>query len=223
MFLNADFEVITEDNPVPDHDYHVHLLSLPSRFYSLNKKIVPQENFLPRNSVLNKRWQKRLSAIKEKKVGIYWQGNVAHNNDHFRSIPLSMFGQLMSVENVKFVSLQKGVGAEQIVNFKFKKQLVDFASKENIEKEENIFEDTIAILRQMDLVITVDTAIAHLASTLEIETWILLPLRPDWRWFLNSDQTPWYKNTSLYRQKKIHTWGPVFNKVKEDLVIKFES
>ena len=164
-----------------------------------------------------------MSAIKEKKVGIYWQGNVAHNNDHFRSIPLSMFGQLIGIENVKFVSLQKGVGTVQIANFKFMKQLVDFASKENIEEEENIFEDTIAMLRQMDLVITVDTAIAHLASTLEIETWILLPLRPDWRWFLNSDRSPWYKNTRLYRQKKIKTWEPVFNRVKEDLIKKFES
>ena len=83
---------------------------------------------------------------------------------------------------------------------------------------ENAFEDTIGILKNLGLLITSDTSLAHLSSTLGVKTWVLLPISPHWTWFLDSDRSPWYENTKLYRQKKFNEWDSVFSTVKKDLI-----
>ena len=90
-----------------------------------------------------------------------------------------------------------------------------------IDNKQNSFEDTIEIIRNLDLVISPDSAIAHLASTLDIKTWILLPKRPSWRWFLKRKTTPWYKNTKLFRQKKSNDWSQVIKEIKSTLIKEF--
>jgi ADP-heptose:LPS heptosyltransferase len=91
-------------------------------------------------------------------------------------------------------------------------------SEIEIDSEENAFEKTIGLLQHLDLVITVDTALAQLSSTLGLKTWVLLPITPDWRWFLDSEKTPWYESTKLYRQEKFNDWRSIIALIQEDLL-----
>ena len=104
----------------------------------------------------------------------------------------------------------------QIKDIKFIDKLHNFSS--TIDNGQNSFEDTIEIIRNLDLVITTCTSIAHLSSTIGTKTWILLAYNSDWRWFTNTNSTPWYKNTLLFRQEKLNNWESVFEKVKQKLV-----
>ena len=132
---------------------------------------------------------------------------------------LILFEILFEVDGLEFISLQKNIGEEQIKNFKYNNKLHNFASF--VDTSENSFEDTIEIIRNLDLVITTDTAIAHLSSTLGINTWVLLSSRPNWRWFLNKNDTPWYQNTRLFRQKKPNDWSRVLIEIKNELTKEF--
>ena len=126
------------------------------------------------------------------------------------------------IARLEFINLQKGFGEEQIKNFKYKDKLYNFSSI--VDTSQNSFEDTLEIIRNLDLVITPDTAIAHLSSSLGIKTWIIIsPYGLDWRWFLNKEETPWYKNTRLFRQKKYGNWETVINSVYNKLIEKYSK
>jgi len=185
LFINNNFKVISEQDNIPKHSYHVFLMSLPGIFYSENKLLPKHKNYIPTNNKIYSKWKSKLSSIKGIKIGINWHGNIFHKQDKLRSIPLNLFEQLFTLEGINFISLQKGYGTEQINKFKYKDKLGFFHSEFEINEETNAFEDTIGLLKNLDLVITVDTAVAHLSATLGINTWILLHTPfPDWRWSL---------------------------------------
>ena len=126
------------------------------------------------------------------RVGIAWQGNPGHKGDRWRSVRLEQFAPLAEHAGVRLVSLQKGAGSEQLekmpgLAIDLGPELTDLA-------------DTAAVIRCLDLVITVDTAVAHLAGALGVPVWVALPTVPDWRWLLQREDSPWYPSMRLFRQ-----------------------
>ena len=216
LFSKSNFKVISNEESIPKYDYYKHLVSLPQILYQKTKTFPKQTNYIFENKKIILKWKNRLNKIKGFKVGINWQGRKDYPDDHLRSIPLKYFEKLFANEKINFISLQKGFGTEQIKNFKYKDKLHDFSSE--IDNGKYIFEDTIGILRNIDLVITSDTSIVHLSATLGIKTWLLLHFSPDWRWSMQSKDFSWYENLKIYKQKEVNKWDSVFNIVKKDLV-----
>ena len=162
-------------------------------------------------------WYSKLLTEKKLKIGLVWQGDNTHPKDYKRSIPLEKFKPLLELKDIEFISLQKDFGKEQIQSNRFEKKISDFF--DNI--DQTPFKDTLSIIENLDLVISVDTAIAHISATLNKETWVLLPFIPHYVWGLDKSETHWYNNVKLFRQKKINQWDQVILEVKNTLIEKF--
>ncbi len=149
------------------------------------------------------------------RVGIAWQGNPDHQADAYRSVSLTQFEPLAEIQGIELVSLQNGFGAEQVASWRGAKplRLLD----PNVDKSSGAFMDTAAIMETLDLVITTDTAIAHLAGALGMRTWIALGYIPDWRWLLDRHDSPWYPTVKLFRQPSMGDWTNVFAKIRQEL------
>ena len=169
-------------------------MSLPQIFFEKNKSFAPVSNFIPKDKKIILKWKEKLSSIDGFKVGINWQGNKNYGVDHLRSVPLNSFEEL----------------------FKINDKIHDFSLE--VDNGQNIFEDTIGILHNIDLLITIDSSLAHLSATMGCNTWLMLHLRPDWRWNLISKEFSWYKNVKIFRQKGINKWDVVLKNIKKDLV-----
>ena len=128
---------------------------------------------------------------------------------------MNFFIKLASSFNFYFIILQKEIDSKEV---KYPKNIIFF---KDIDNSENAFADSIEIIKQLDLVITADTAMAHLSATLGKKTWIPLPFVSDWRWFLDEKNTKWYENVTLYRSKKIDSWESSFKMINYDLKKKF--
>ena len=216
LFSKSKFKLIFNEDNIPKYDFYKHLMSLPKIYYEKTKTFPSQINFIPKDKKITLKWKERLNEIKGFKVGINWQGKKTYGVDHLRSIPLNYFNDLFNIEKINFISLQKGFGLEQIKNFKHKDKLYNF-SKE-VDNGENIFEDTIGILQNIDLVISIDSSLVHLSSTLGIKTFALLHFCPDWRWNLMTKEFSWYDNLKIYRQEEVNKWDSIFSLLKKDLV-----
>ena len=216
LFSKSNLKLIYNEDDIPKYDYYKHLMSLPKIYYEKTKTFPQQINFIPSDKKITLKWKERLSEIKGFKVGINWQGKKTYEVDHLRSVPLNYFNDLFDIEKINFISLQKGFGLEQIENFKHKDKLYNF-SKE-VDNGENIFEDTIGILKNIDLVISIDSSLVHLSSTLGTKTFALLHFCPDWRWNLISKEFSWYDNLKIYRQEEVNKWDSIFSLLKKDLV-----
>jgi hypothetical protein len=184
----------------------VPLLSLPHIFGTTLKNIPAKIPYLypdtKTNSIL-------LSNNDHKfKIGIAWAGNPEHINDHNRSVDLKRFGCLLDVGDCEFFSLQVGEHSEDIKQCGYHHIIKDLG------KQFTNFHHTALAILQLDLVISVDTAVAHLAGALGKPVWTLLPFMPDWRWMLNRSDSPWYPSMTLFRQKEIGNWTPVFEQLK---------
>ncbi len=149
------------------------------------------------------------------RVGIAWQGNPDHQADAYRSVPLAQFETLSEIEGVELVSLQSGFGTEQIAQWHGAKPLT--LLDPNVDQSSGAFMDTAAIMHTLDLVITSDTAMAHLAGALALPTWIALGYVPDWRWLLDRDDSPWYPSVKLFRQPCMGDWPSVFARLRHSL------
>ena len=160
----------------------------------------------------SRRFEKRTDLCR---IGIAWQGNPDHQADIFRSIPLSSFEVLADIPNVELISLQSGHGVEQLAKWQGARPIVRLGAE--VDKTSGAFMDTAAIMKQLDLVITSDTSIAHLAGGLGVRTWLVLNYVPDWRWLLNRDDSPWYPSVRLFRQDSLGDWGSAFRKVRDAL------
>lgn len=198
--------VVTETMPLPDADVHATLLSLPRILRTTAETIpagVPYLRAPPPRTPLPKRDGISLHA------GIVWAGNPLHGNDHQRSCPGEMFLQLLRLPGLALYGLQKGPApAASAVSPLLVPPLVpDHAD----------MADTAAVIAQLDLVITVDTSVAHLAGALGKPVWLLLPYVPDWRWQTGRDTSPWYPTMRLFRQSRPGDWEGVFRAVEQAL------
>lgn len=146
------------------------------------------------------------------RVGVTWAGDRNHKNDHNRSINIDHFSQVLDLPGVQFYSLQKGGHEADIKAHAFDPMLRDLSP------HIRDFADTASLISHLDLVISADTAVAHLSAALNIPTWILLPFAPDWRWQMVRGDSPWYPSASLIRQTSPSDWSEVFHRVRDRLI-----
>jgi tetratricopeptide (TPR) repeat protein len=204
-------EIISKGDPPPDCDFQCPLLSLPLAFGTRLETIPSAIPYLYAPVQALKNWQARLGPKVRPRIGLVWSGSPTHKNDHNRSISLRSLIPLLNIE-ATFVSLQKDVRADDAAVVKERKDILHFgdALKD--------FSDTAALISQLDLVISVDTSVAHLAGALAKPVWVLLPFVPDWRWLLEREDSPWYPTARLFRQDETRAWDSVIMRVRESLL-----
>jgi FkbM family methyltransferase len=215
-----DRVVVMGDAP-PDFDCYAPMLSLP-RMFRTNLETVPADvPYLTPDEKSVEQWREELAALPGFKVGIAWKGNPGNVLDRVRSVPLAMFEPLAKVPGVTLISLQKGVGSEQIREMADRFPVVDFGAR--VDETSGPFVDTSAMMKSLDLVIACDSALAHLAGALAAPLWIPLPRTPDWRWLLDRDDSPWYPTARLFRQVEPGDWTSVFQRMAEELAALIEQ
>lgn len=187
--------------PLPPFDVHCPLMSLPLAFGTTLKTIPATVPYLTVPARRLEKWQAKLTAIRKPRVGLVWSGKTDHINDHNRSIPLARLAPVLSVPGLSFVSLQKETRDSDLAEFARWRNLTRF------DDDHADFADAAAAIAQLDLVIAVDTAVAHLAGALGKPVWILLSHIHDWRWLAGRSDSPWYPSARLFRQATPGDWG----------------
>jgi tetratricopeptide (TPR) repeat protein len=196
---------------LPAFDLHISLLSVPPLLKTSLATLPAEVPYLAPDPNLAAYWQRRLSRFSGLKIGIAWQGNPRHPNDRQRSFPLHHFAALARLKNVYLISLQKGPGTDQLHTLADCFPVIEFTSW--LDDTGRAFVTTPALMKNLDLVIAPDTAVAHLAGALGVPVWIALPFAPDWRWMLQREDSPWYPTMRLFRQKRRGDWDEVFERI----------
>ena len=203
-------------NDVPGHAVHCRLSSLPYIFGTTPETIPSGVPYLKAEPARIAAWRDRLSTLLPpglKRIGLAWTGRPTHPNDRRRSVPLSRLLPLANAGPAAFVSLQKPVPAADQETMK------QFPGMTDLSDELTDFGETAALIENLDLVITVDTSMGHLAGALAKPVWILVPKAADWRWMLDREDSPWYPTARLFRQAKPGEWDPVLSRLREALAV----
>ncbi len=208
--LEGVSELVAKGSSLPAFDYHCPLLSLPLAFKTNLDTIPAANSYLSVPSDKRSAWTARLGKRTRPRVGLVWSGSTAHKNDKNRSFLLSDFIEGLP-DGFQYVSLQKEVRDADRTTLASHRDLLHFG--EAIED----FSDTAALCELVDVVVSVDTSVAHLAGGLGRPVWIVLPFNSDWRWLLDRNDSPWYPTVTLYRQQALGDWGQVFKSVAADL------
>jgi tetratricopeptide (TPR) repeat protein len=208
-------QLVVKGMGVPDYDFHCPLLSLPGLFQTRLESIPAAVPYLTANTRRIARWKERLQGFQGFKVGIAWQGNPDFPGDRQRSVPLEHFGALARVPGLQLVCLQRGPGSEQAQPLRDSLPLQELPG---LDEDRNAFMDTAAAMMLVDLVVTSDTAIAHLAGALGRPVWVVLPFAADWRWLVGRDDSPWYPTMRLFRQDRPGDWPGVMNRVADAML-----
>ena len=197
--------------PPGKFDFSCPLPSLPMVFNTSQESIPQTIPYIKVCPEISEKWSKikQLNNNIPFRVGVVWAGNPKHQNDHNRSIPIEVFADLFAVKEVTWVSLQVGEKEKDLEKVPYK--VVTYTEKISD------FADTAGLMTYLDLVLTVDSAVAHLAGAMGKPTWVLLPFSPDWRWQIDREDTPWYPTMKLFRQRKAGNWPEVLVRVKNAL------
>jgi ADP-heptose:LPS heptosyltransferase len=207
-------QLVIKGETLPPFDYQCSLMSLPLAFQT-NISNIPNANGYIQIDVFHKKileWNTRLGSKVNPRIGLVWSGNSQHKNDNNRSILLENLLPFLPTQ-FEYISLQKEVREVDKLTLKCNPQILSFAS------HLNDFEDTAALISCLDLVVSVDTSVAHLSGAIGKKTWVLLPYIPDWRWLLDREDSAWYSSMKLYRQSKNCNWNDPLEKIKEDLLL----
>jgi hypothetical protein len=198
---------------LPPYDLEVSLLSLPLLFDTRPDTIPGPTGYLAPDPAAATDWRKRLAGEQRLKVGLTWTGNLSHQRNPFRRVGLEAYAKHFADlgHDVAFYSLQPGMDADVADARKAGFDIEDYSA------EWKTFDDTAAFISNLDLVISICTSVAHLAGALGQRAWVLLDVNPHWVWQLERRDSPWYPNTTLYRQKAFRQWEPVLEKVTADL------
>jgi tetratricopeptide (TPR) repeat protein len=207
----------THKNEAPMQiDVHVPLLSLAGIFEVNMDSISSSVPYIKPDPVLVSEWNTMLDHDSNFKVGIVWASDPRNKNIyHKKSCKLHDFESLSGIPGLSFYSLQKGPASAEIHNSPNGMKII------SLENESHDFADTAAVIANLDLVISVDTAVAHLTGAIGKPVWTLLPFAADWRWLLNRNDSPWYPSMRLFRQTRANDWAGVFVQVKEELIDNF--
>jgi tetratricopeptide (TPR) repeat protein len=201
--LAASLEMVARGEALPDFDMHCPLLSLPLAFSTGLASIPSAAPYLRASSEAAAAWAMRLGPASRRRIGLAWSGRPAHKNDHNRSMPLQSMLPLLDGVDATFVSLQRDVRPADMELLQERDDILHFGH------ELQNFADTAALIANLDLVVSVDTSVVHLAGALAKPVWVLLPYIPDWRWLLDRDDSPWYPTARLFRQDETRRWEPV--------------
>ncbi|MBM4004781.1 MAG: FkbM family methyltransferase [Planctomycetes bacterium] len=210
----VDRFVPSQETP-PRFDVWCPLLSVPARLGHCEPREFPNSvPYLHAQADRVEFWRSKLEEFGGMRVGLTWQGNPQHQADRIRSIPFAELIPLQKFAGVQWLSLQKGAGLEQ--RDRFAGQL-DVELIPGMDESSAAFLDSAAIMRNLDLVITIDSAIAHVAGSLGVPTWLLLAHVPDWRWMLDRTDSPWYPSLRIFRQPRVGDWSSVIGQIAEEL------
>ncbi|HEX7379880.1 MAG TPA: tetratricopeptide repeat protein [Pirellulales bacterium] len=202
---------LVQGEPAAEFDTYATLLSLPLLLGTTLQTVPAEVPYLWADPELIDAWRDEIKALPGLKVGIAWKGSPQNRTDRGRSLPLALFEVLAKVPGVTLVSLQKGQGSEQIAEVADRFRVIDLG--ERLDATAGPFMDTAAIMEHLDLVITCDSSLAHLAGALGVPVWIALMLTPDWRWLTGSGGSPWYPTARLFRQTQVADWPGVFDRM----------
>jgi hypothetical protein len=203
----VDQVVPRESGPWPEFDVQAPLMSLPFLLGTMAAEVP----YLSADAERVDRWRPTLDRVPGLRVGVVWQGNPQHPSDARRSFPLEQLAPVAAVPGVRLISLQHGEGREQLGHFP-----IEELESEGVTAPGD-FLDSAAVMTQLDLLITVDSAPAHLAGALGVRTWVALPFAADWRWGIDREESPWYPSLRLFRQKTPGDWDNVFGGMAERL------
>jgi hypothetical protein len=196
---------------VPPFDFHVAIDSLPLAFGTRLETIPAAISYFPQpDGARIEAWKSRLGRRRKLRVGLVWSGNAGYANDRNRSMQLRMLFALLDVD-ATFVSLQKNPRAEDAEALRERPDIVDHTA------DLSDFAETAALVACLDLVISVDTSVAHLAASLGRPVWLVVPFVPDWRWLLGRDDSPWYPTLRIFRQSESCEYASVIGRVRADL------
>ncbi|MBT22208.1 hypothetical protein CMK17_20040 [Candidatus Poribacteria bacterium] len=202
--------LVTKGEDIPKFDFHAPIVSLPHIFGTVLETIPAKIPYLYPDK--NSDFAFLSNDERDLKVGIAWAGSPTHINDRNRSISLNNFKCLLDIKGCEFFSLQVGEHHRDIKRCGYSRIIKDLG------KQFTNFHHTASAILQLDLVISVDTAVAHLAGALGKPVWTLLPFIPDWRWMLNRSDSPWYPSMTLFRQRKRGDWHSVFQEIRLTLI-----
>jgi hypothetical protein len=232
-------QLVAEGTPLPEFDVQVPLMSLPGLLGTTLDTVPAEVPYLFPDPELVEHWREYFQEVLAEaqrtqraprtsdrlpltthdspltRIGIVWQGNPHHRLDRYRSIPLKEFAPLARVPGVQLVSLQRGAGTEQLQKVKGQFDVLELPGE--LDKTAGAFMDTAAIMMNLDLVISVDTAAAHLAGGLGVPVWVPLSAVGEWRWLTEREDTPWYPTMRLFRQRKLGAWRPVFRRMAREV------
>jgi tetratricopeptide (TPR) repeat protein len=214
--LPEEVRLVGRGEPLPAVDYHCPLLSLPGILGTELGTVPAVVPYLAAEPARIEKWRSRIEAIPGLRVGIAWQGTRAVEQliwARGRSMPLAELAPLAQLPGVSLISLQKGEGALQIRDVDFGSRIVDLDPE--MDQADEAFLDTAAVMAHLDLVISTDTSIAHLAGALARPAWIALLSAPEWRWLLERSDSPWYPTLRLYRQRRRGNWRSVVTAMAE--------
>jgi Flp pilus assembly protein TadD len=197
--------LIGVDDVLPAHDYQTTLMSLPHLCGTTAATIPAAVPYLTADPLLIEEWAARLAGLPGRKIGIVWAGRPEYTMDKLRTIPVKALLPLTRVEGISLVSLQQGTpAADKTLGAFDPGELADFA-------------ETAALMANLELVITVDTAVAHLAGALGKKVWLLVPALAEWRWGLSGEESPWYPTMRIFRQQKVGNWADLAKRVARAL------
>lgn len=202
--------LITNTDTLPEHDYHLPLLSLPNYLEIYTQQQFMPEPYLTVPAALILKWQPLTETNKKLKIGIFWKGNKLHANNDRRNCQLSDFLFLCQYQQIFLVSLQKETTIEE-QNLLQKNGIV------NAGDQVTDMADTVAIMTQLDLIITIDTSVAHVAGAMGKKVWLLLPYQTEWRHPRGENKSPWYHDVSFIRQPSVKNWSFVFSLLEKNI------
>lgn len=203
--------VVAIGEPVPEHDYHAPLCSLPLAFGTTLETIPAVTPYLNAPEHRIEHWRARLGTSSAPRIGLNWAGNPSYHTDAERSILLPPLLPLLRHSGFKFVSVQKGLRDGDADLLRAHPQI------EHVGDEIETFEDSAALVALMDVVISIDSAMVHLAGALGRPVWNLLPFLNDWRWLIDRADSPWYPSVRLFRQPRPGDWPSVVAQVSDEL------
>jgi len=213
--------IVGRGEPLPPYDLHTPLLSLPLAFQTDIDSIPGGVPYLKVDPAAVRYWKERLAALPGFRIGLNWHGNPEAEKLaalQARSFPLDAAAALARLAGVSLVSLQKGAGSEQRGQVRFGAAVAQLTDPLHMGPDE-IADETAAIMMGLDLVITADTALAHLAGALGVPVWLVLQAVPDWRWLTVRSDSPWYPTMRLFRQRTPGDWPEVLDRVAAELAI----
>jgi tetratricopeptide (TPR) repeat protein len=212
--LSPSIRILGQEGMLPQFDYHIPLLSMPFAFRTTLDNCPAGIPYLRGEPDRVEKWRSRLGS-QGFRIGICWQGNPKGVVAIGRSFPLRYFDEIAAIPGVRLISLQKYEGTEQLADLPGSMKVETLG--EDFDCGGDAFVDSAAVMECLDLVITSDTAIAHLAGALGRPTWVVLKRVPDWRWLLDRSDSPWYPTMRLFRQKQRGDWPGVFADVAAEL------
>jgi tetratricopeptide (TPR) repeat protein len=214
--LHPAVEVFAEARLLPAFDLQCPLLSLPLAFGTTVESIPAAVPYLSAEPARVALWRERI-GVEGFKIDICWQGNPSKAVDSGRSFPLRLYQPLSLLPSVRLISLQKGPGASQLSSLPAGMRVETLGAHFDLDLGPDAFLDSAAVMANMDLIISSDTSVAHLAGALARPAWIALKRVPDWRWMLDREDSPWYPTVRLFRQDRAGDWAGVFSRMAREL------